>query len=474
MKRLIAACLAIALLISNSLTVYACDEKQSSNRVAEIVFGYDAVKYSSDENGKMLLTAVYLCSEQADNQGKDKLDYLKKNKVKKIPAINTININNNELLECSHIKWESEYLLNSKARNNRKKILQNTVNKVFDFGKFNNWFGSDSGKCDSFAAILYYSHILADYLADDPDDTTANVGGKNVDGYSGAAYIELNGNIPQFTSDQKKSTVPVIYPGALDNLNRCGAVYANIGKESMDFVGPRPSNLPDPVGWKQKEYPDLMDTKGVYNRCHLVGRRFCGIDNLHNLITGTRYLNDTMTVFEDRVAKHIEKTNNHVAYRVTPIYKGDNLIASGVQIEAYSIEDAGELSFNVYCYNVQPGIDINYLTGDNESADVIYNSAKSIPFAVSNPTEDNPDLIYEMRKHFEILFEDQKNSGLYTMLMGNIDSIAYEARFGAKMDENPAKQYIRMKECEYKYYETLKTYVPELLKNEDFFKETFR
>lgn len=481
MKRYIAFFFAIVLLITNSFKVYACDENQSNAHVTEIVFGDDALRYSSDENVKALLNALYLCCEQSDNQGQGKVDYLKVKKVKKLPALNEINIKNSELIECSHISWEYEYLANKKTRANRKRILQNTVNSVFDFGTFNNWFGSESGKCNSFAAVLYYSHILSDYMADDPEDTETWVNGKEVSSYCGQSFIELNGNKPLFTASQKRSTKDFINYSSLDGYGRAGVAFACISPETISNVGPRKSmtNLkPSGFNLNKDNYSGIVNSQPpfVYNRCHLLAHSLGGEEQEINLVTGTRYMNETgMEPFENKVAQYIRDTNNHVLYRATPIYDGDNKVVSGVQLEAYSIEDDGKgICFNVYCYNVQPGIDINYATGENELADMIYDSETAIPFAINNPSDNNPDLIYEMNKHMELLFEDQKGSGIYTTMMGDINSIAYEARSLGTIDEKPAQTYLKMKECEYKYYQTLKIYVPMLLKNEDFFKSAFK
>lgn len=480
MKRLLTFLLIIVLLVTNTSTVYACDESQSNNRVLEILFGDDALVYSSDDNAKMLLTALYLCCEQSDSQGQDKIDFLKNKKVRKLFAISDINIKNNELIECSHISWEQEYLVNNKVRTNRKKILQNTVNKVFDFGTFNNLFRSEKGECNSFAALLYYSHILSDYLADDPESTEVNIDGKFVPSYCGQAYININGGRPLFTASQKEFSESYLEFSSLDSQGRSGVAIAVLGGDTMQPSNSRPYiGMIKPSGWNQEKYPGMINSEPafVYNRCHLIAHQLTGYNEENNLITGTRYLNEIgMKPFEDKIAQYIKNTNNHVLYRVTPIFDGDNKVASGVQLEAYSIEDSGKgICFNVYCYNVQPGIKINYLTGKSEKADVIYDEARAIPFAVSNPNDDNPDLIYEMSKHLEILFANQKeaNSSIYTTMMGDINSIAYEARSLGKLDEKPAQTYIKMKKCEYEYFNTLKMYVPILLKNEDFFVSEF-
>lgn len=480
MKRYLAFFLAIVLFVANWTTAYACDENQSNIYVSEIIFGDDALNYVFDENAKMLLDALYLCCEQSDSQGQDKIDYLKKKRVGGVPSVDNINIRNSELLECSHISWESEYVFNKKVRAYRRKVLQNTVNKVFDFGTFNNLFGSESGKCNSFAALLYYSHILSDYLADDPEDTEISIDGKAVSSYCGQAYIEVNEGRPSFSASQKKNTKSYASFSSLDDLGRCGVAFAVLGDDIMPpFNSRQYIGMIKPSGWNQEKYPGIVnsDPAFLFNRCHLIAHQLAGNDEKSNLITGTRYLNEMgMKYHEDKVAKYIKNTNNHVLYRATPVFDGDNKIASGVQLEAYSVEDAGRgICFNVYCYNVQPGININYASGKNEIADTMHDSETAIPFAVSNPSDDNPDLIYEMNKHLEVLFGKKHgtNSRVYTTLMGDINLIAYEARSLGTLEEKPAQTYVKMKEFEYKYFQKLKMYVPMLLKSEDFFNSTF-
>lgn len=150
-------------------------------------------------------------------------------------------------------------------------------------------------------------------------------------------------------------------------------------------------------------------------------------------------------------------------------------MASGVQLEAYSVEDVGKgICFNVYCYNAQPGVSINYATGSNEVADEIYDTENSLPFAVSNPSDSNPDLIYEVNKHLAILFKDQQNSFNYTSMMNEIGDIANEARAVGDKGESAAQIYMKLNEYEYEYLNILKTYIPQLLTKEDFFTSTFK
>lgn len=184
--------------------------------------------------------------------------------------------------------------------------------------------------------------------------------------YNGNGYIYLNNNIPNF-SDEDKNAETFEYYSKLDNLGRCGVAYANISKDTMPTEEREDISHIEPSGWQTVQY-DIVSGKYLYNRCHLIGYQLTGENaNDENLITCTRYMNaTTMLQFENEVANYIEETNNHVLYRVTPYYEGDNLVAKGVQMEAYSIEDNGEgIQFNIFVYNVQPGITIDYKTGES-------------------------------------------------------------------------------------------------------------
>ena len=189
--------------------------------------------------------------------------------------------------------------------------------------------------------------------------------------YSESPYVEINNNIPYFTEEEYKLEAFEKY-SELDNLGRSGVAIANICKEIMPKEGEERGEIGmiKPTGWVQKRYDDIIKDKYLYNRCHLIGWQLAGENaNEKNLITGTRYLNtEGMLPFENQVVDYIDNNEkSHVLYRVTPIFEGNNLLASGVEIEASSVEDKGEgLHFNVYCYNVQPGIKINYETGENE------------------------------------------------------------------------------------------------------------
>lgn len=183
--------------------------------------------------------------------------------------------------------------------------------------------------------------------------------------YNGEPYVELNDNVPNFTTREKNNAKAFENYHRLDALGRCGTAYANICKELMPTEKRGAIGMVKPSGWNTVKY-DVVDGKYLYNRCHLIGFQLAGENaNKKNLITGTRYLNvDGMLPFEDEVADYVKDTDQHVLYRVTPVFKGDNLVAEGVEMEAYSVEDKGKgICFHVFVYNVQPGVTIDYATG---------------------------------------------------------------------------------------------------------------
>lgn len=201
-----------------------------------------------------------------------------------------------------------------------------------------------------------------------PTGSPAAVSLDDIPAYSGTAYVTLNNNMPNFTV-YELTTEPFERYSPLDRFGRCGVSYANICKDIMPTEERGEIGQIKPSGWHTVKY-DFVDGKYLYNRCHLIAHQLAGEDaNEKNLITGTRYLNKQgMYDFENKVADYVTYTGNHVLYRVTPIYDGDNLLAQGVQMEAKSVEDGGAgISFNVFCYNVQPGVTIDYATGDNWS-----------------------------------------------------------------------------------------------------------
>lgn len=182
--------------------------------------------------------------------------------------------------------------------------------------------------------------------------------------YSGEPYVVLHENIPDFPAEDETTNSFERY-SPLDALGRCGTAYANVGTDLMPTEERGSIGQVKPTGWQTVKY-DCVDGKYLYNRCHLIGYQLSGENaNEENLITGTRYLNvEGMLPFEDQVADYVQETNNHVLYRVTPVFEGDNLLASGVVMEAKSVEDDGAgVCFCVYVYNVQPGVVIDYATG---------------------------------------------------------------------------------------------------------------
>ncbi len=188
--------------------------------------------------------------------------------------------------------------------------------------------------------------------------------------YSGKPYYTLNNNNPSFPGGNGGKKYYEEY-APLDNLGRCGVAEACLGKETMPTEERGEIGQVKPSGWKTVKY-DCVDGKYLYNRCHLIGFQLSGENaNERNLITGTRYMNvDGMLPFENMIADYIKETGNHVLYRVTPIYNGNELVARGVQMEALSVEDDGDgICFNVYCYNNQPGVRINYANGESEEFD---------------------------------------------------------------------------------------------------------
>lgn len=184
--------------------------------------------------------------------------------------------------------------------------------------------------------------------------------------YDGKAYVAVNNNEPFFTDSDMITTAFENYSD-LDSLGRCGVAYANICKDIMPTEERGKIGMIKPSGWHTVKY-DVIKDRYLYNRCHLIGYQLAGENaNPKNLITGTRYLNvEGMLPFENLVADYVNNTGNHVLYRVTPMFSGSNLVANGVLIEAKSVEDnGGGILFNVYCYNVQPGVGINYEIGDS-------------------------------------------------------------------------------------------------------------
>lgn len=213
---------------------------------------------------------------------------------------------------------------------------------------------------------LYDTYILEDtYSITDSDMISYSIDA--IPDYNGEDYVIVNSNEPFFKEEDINTDSFEKY-GDLDKLGRCTYAYANIGKDLMPTKERESIGIIKPSGWHTVRYDIIEDGKYLYNRCHLIGYQLTGENaNEKNLITCTRYMNATVMVrFENMVADYIKKTNNHVLYRVTPFFEGDNLLAKGVLIEALSVEDNGEgIKLNVFVYNIQKGIIIDYSNGDS-------------------------------------------------------------------------------------------------------------
>jgi len=189
---------------------------------------------------------------------------------------------------------------------------------------------------------------------------------ENIPPYTKDAFVVLEGNVPSFTPEEITSVSFESY-SSLDALGRCGVAVASIGRDLMPTEERGSIGQVKPSGWQTVKY-DHVDGKYLYNRCHLIGFQLTGENaNERNLITGTRYLNvNGMLPFENMVADYVKETGNHVMYRITPIFIGEELVARGVEMEALSVEDNGEgITFHVYCYNTQPYVEIHYATGES-------------------------------------------------------------------------------------------------------------
>lgn len=215
---------------------------------------------------------------------------------------------------------------------------------------------------------------------------TAALTGDTIPEYVGEQYTVINGNVPGFT-EADITTEPIAYLSELDSLGRCGMTFYNISPETMPTEEREGIGMVKPSGWHTYKF-DFVESRHLYNRCHLQAFQLTGLNaDERNLITGTRSFNTStdktevgegMLPFENMVADYVRETGNHVLYRVTPIFKGDNLLAHGVQMEAWSVEDNGEgICFNVFVHNVEPGVVIDYATGEAwEDTSVSYEPAQ--------------------------------------------------------------------------------------------------
>lgn len=263
-------------------------------------------------------------------------------------------------------------------RNIRLEVLRRVTAFLLVFFIAGSGFGLSgcSSKKDNQAGTVGSTEVQSTAVAEDMASLV----------YQGEPYVVINDNNPDFT-EADMTTASFESYGELDGLGRCTTAYANIGKDLMPTEKRGSIGEVKPTGWQTAKY-DNVDGKYLYNRCHLIGYQLTGENaNAKNLITGTRYLNvDGMLPFENMVADYIKETNNHVLYRVTPVFSDDNLVASGVQMEAKSVEDNGDgILFNVYCFNAQPGIAIDYATGNSHLDDsIVADASKSTTAADAN------------------------------------------------------------------------------------------
>ena len=257
-------------------------------------------------------------------------------------------------------------------RNIRLEVLRRVTAFLLVFFIAGSGFGLSgcSSKKDNQAGTVGSAEVQSTAVADDMASLV----------YQGEPYVVINDNNPAF-NDADFTTISFESYGELDELGRCTTAFANIGKDIMPTEKRGAIGEVKPTGWQTAKY-DSVDGK------YLIGYQLTGENaNAKNLITGTRYLNvDGMLPFENMVADYIKETNNHVLYRVTPVFSGDNLVASGVHMEAKSVEDNGDgILFNVYCFNAQPGIAIDYATGDSHQDDsIVADASKSTTAAEAN------------------------------------------------------------------------------------------
>lgn len=217
--------------------------------------------------------------------------------------------------------------------------------------------------------LFYFKDDIYNYTYSIINTSNESYDIENLPEYDGNSYVIVNDNIPYFKEEEYTTTSFEKY-SELDSLGRCGVAYANISKDLMPTEKRGSIGMIKPSGWQTIKY-DHIDGKYLYNRCHLIGYQLTGENaNEKNLITCTRSMNTKgMLQFENMVTKYIKDTGNHVLYRVTPVFEGNNLVATGVEMEAYSVEDSGKgIKFNVFVYNIEDGIIIDYKTGDSKLA----------------------------------------------------------------------------------------------------------
>ena len=217
--------------------------------------------------------------------------------------------------------------------------------------------------------LFYFKDDIYNYTYSIINTSNESYDIENLPDYNGNSYVIVNDNNPYFKEEEYTTDSFEKY-SELDSLGRCGVAYANISKELMPTEKRDSIGFIKPSGWHTVKY-DHIDGKYLYNRCHLIGYQLTGENaNEKNLITCTRSMNTKgMLQFENMVTKYIKDTGNHVLYRVTPVFEGNNLVATGVEMEAYSVEDNGKgIKFNVFVYNIEDGVIIDYKTGDSKLA----------------------------------------------------------------------------------------------------------
>ena len=253
----------------------------------------------------------------------------------------------------------------------------------------------------------------------------------SVNNYSGSPYVEVNGNIPFFTEEEKNTNVFERYSD-LDSLGRCGVAYANLCPELMPTEERGAIGSIKPSGWHTSNYNNykgLVDGNYLYNRCHLIAFMLAGENaNEKNLITGTRYLNiNGMLPFENKAHDYLkENPNNHLLYRVTPIYNCNDLVAQGVLMEAYSVEDNGSLQFCVFCYNIQPHIVIDYATGDNHIEDGYDGTTSKTEEKTESNSEEKADWEDNPNWYLYVLNENSKK--IHTPDCSSVSKISKDNR----------------------------------------------
>ncbi len=215
--------------------------------------------------------------------------------------------------------------------------------------------------------IFYYGDDIKNFLVENIPMFQTSYALEEIPSYQGKPFVYINNNEPNFTEEDYNTKKLEVYSD-LDILKRAGQAFAKVGIETMPTEERGSIGMVKPTGWHTVKY-DFVDGKYLYNRCHLIGFQLTGENaNEKNLITCTRSTNTgTMLDYENKIANYVKKTNNHVLYRVTPIYEGSNLVASGIEMEAISIEDQGKgIKFHIYVYNVEDGVEIDYKTGDSK------------------------------------------------------------------------------------------------------------